>query len=142
MTGIKTPSPWYGWAATLREIREGEPPHMATIAEALRGTEPVPDEVRAFLSDFIIGAYRLPRGRPRNKNVIEQEIDERFLRYAFEFEYECVKYGWQEVGIAQLDQPTVGTPYEIALERTVKVAAKHGMHLSVDQLKKRVEAKG
>jgi hypothetical protein len=59
-------------AATIREIREGLFPHLPTIAGALRGGEPVPEEVRIFLAQLIerdrIRKIKRPKsGRPKAK---------------------------------------------------------------------------
>jgi hypothetical protein len=125
----KLPFPWFGWSVTLRELRDGKCPHIPTVVEALEGEEPIPAEVRKFLADYLADRVNSSRGRPPAKNALEQEMDDNFLRTTFDFFYRDV----------EKDRP--GTPHEVALARTKEIAAKHGMHLSEDTVKKRLKSK-
>lgn len=131
-------APWYGWAATLTELRTEVWPHIPTLAEGLRADEPVPEEVRMFLADVIEGKRTRPRRRPKAQNVIEREIEDNLVRAVFEFEYENAKGEWTPTGVSPLDHFIAGSPYEVALTRTKAALSEHGIDLSEDWVKGRL----
>jgi hypothetical protein len=129
----KMPSPWFGWAATLLELHEKEFPNLQTVADAIRGGEPIPDKVRDFLAGYIEGSIQRPRGRTkyRDQNAIDRRIDDDHLRSVFDDIYERLKSNGKE---------DPGTPFEIALNRTATaIKIEFGIRLTPDGIKKRLK---
>lgn len=117
----------------MMELREGEFPNVRTIADAMRGGEPIPGEVRDFLAGYIEGAIRRPRGRTkyRDKNAIDHHVDETYLRSVFDDFHERAKNSATHFN---------GTPFEAALLRTAKaIKDEFGISLTPDGIKKRLK---
>lgn len=128
----KLPSPWFGWAATQLELSDGEFPNLDTVAEAIRGGEPIPDDVREFLAGYIEGSIQRPRGRTkyRDKNAVDDRISTDYLRAVFADCYERAKASHIK---------RHGGAFENALEMTAKaIRQEFGILLTPEGIKKRL----
>jgi hypothetical protein len=116
------------------EIILGDFPHLPTLAFALRSDEPVPKLVREFLADFIEGKRKRPRGSPKTTNLISQVLMDHILLHVYRAEYKRLKE------MPRSERKRQGSPSDVALERTSIEAAKRGIHLKPDAIKKRLRA--
>src|SRR5262245_24570359 len=65
------------WDVVRMNLRVGGDPDRQLLIIALRGTEPVPTEVREWLaSQFESGKFRGRQGAPRRKSAYERLIDD------------------------------------------------------------------
>lgn len=102
------------WVVVMRSLENGEEPPHENLANDLRGTEPMPPQVRVWLAGQIEGGYLCyqSKGRRPEQNVVEREILARALlsEHAFNLdEAQAKKQSGDDLG---------DTPWTIALERT------------------------
>ena len=50
------------WGAIQNKLKRGEDPEKSEIALALRGSQPVPHDVRCYIADLLEGKIRRKRG--------------------------------------------------------------------------------
>ncbi len=50
------------WGAIQNKLKRGEDPEKSEIALALRGSQPVPHDVRCYIADLLEGKIKLKRG--------------------------------------------------------------------------------
>lgn len=139
--------PWPGdWGVTIRDILGRKFPDLAPIAIALRGTEPVPEEVRVFFAQLIERKrIKYPGKGRRAPDLFTQETDADFLLKTYEFELELAQGGWRPKGISARDHHLAGTPAEVAIVRTAKAVAEKGIvgqkgkPLKADAMRKRLK---
>ncbi len=139
--GAKPPS-WVdllSWMPTEMEITKGEFPHLPTLAQALRGDDPLPGPVRMFLADFVEGKVKKLRGkgRPKAANILVQEITDDFLFAVYEQELQTIR-------ATPKRERDHGTPTDLALLETARVAFEQRIRshdrkpLTPDAIKKRL----
>ena len=52
-----------GWFNIACQVRRGADPELTDLASTLRGKQPVPSEVRAYVADILEGKHKRKRGR-------------------------------------------------------------------------------
>jgi hypothetical protein len=99
------------WGPILDELRRGEDPHLADIAQALRGNQPPPTEVRCYIADVL--EKKIHRKTGPKKNEIKKFRD-LFLKVQVEH--------WKEVHkrAKRRGIKIRGGAYEVARERVSK----------------------
>lgn len=101
------------WGPIADELKRGEHPPLPDIAQALRGSQPIPHDVRCYIADWLDRILKRKRGRKPDKSLGRRT---RNWRLIFEVNY------WIEVckrakrhGIT-----TPGGAYRTALEKVSK----------------------
>ncbi len=101
------------WGPIQDQLKRGEDPEISEIAQALRGEQPVPGEVRLYIADL------LEKKKKRKRGPKVDTSDEMKVRYL------CVRYGvahWIEVckRAQRRGIPVKGGPHAVAREKVSK----------------------
>src|SRR5450631_3330128 len=83
------------WLRIRTSVQKGEVPEKGDVEAALRGPYDIPDDMRAFLADYLTGKVRRPRGRP---NLAADQWLKRFgrdewIRSAYRWTHEDIETG-------------------------------------------------
>ncbi len=101
------------WGPIADELKRGEHPPLPDIAQALRGSQPIPHDVRCYIADWLDRKLKRKRGRKPDKSLGRKT---RNWRLIFEVNY------WIEVckRAERRGIKMVGGVYWAAIEKVSK----------------------
>ncbi len=101
------------WGPILDQLRRDEDPEISEIAQALRGEQPVPGEVRLYIADLLEKKKKRKRG-PKVDRSDRKKIRVLWVRYEVDHWVRVCNRAKRR-GII-----TKGTAYEAAIEKVSK----------------------
>ena len=119
-----------GWGPALSALARNKIPDKETILRALRGEQPIPNEVRQHLADLIEGKIKRPRGRSFTSAEIAGKLfRDEAIRRIYRFIIDDIRQ-------IPADKRASSTPSEKAFAEVARIAAKTlGIHLSESQIR-------